>query len=401
MWPKEIPARDFDEPPSPLALRAEPGPAQEERTPQAPHEPGASKEDDKMNASSGPSRILWVLGTFLLLASVIGAGLVHSSLGTSHDPSHGGAAPNPPAVIALGFVCSDPDIVNLYPSQPGRVEWVAPEGAKIQKDEPLLKLDKRLAKLLVQEARVAVVDAEDQLTKANKAPDKDRIDRQLQQDAIDASVYTLSALKTELDLKKELRKITGSPKELEVYEAKIKALEKSVEVERKKLRLLELVDPKLEVTRARNKRDAKKVLLDKAELTLKECELLAPCDGTVLRVFVNPGEPGINPKAPAIQFCPDGKRIIRAEVPQEWAHLVHPTQQVRVEDDTQAGDPSWTGTVRHVSDWFTPRRHPILEPMVFNDVRTLECVIEVPVQDPKLRIGQRVRVLIPQKEKAN
>jgi hypothetical protein len=54
--------------------------------------------------------------------------------------------------------------------------------------------------------------------------------------------------------------------------------------------------------------------------------------------------------------------------------------------------------VQEVSDWFTHRRSIIQEPFQFNDVRTLQCIIAV-TEEPegqKLRIGQRMRVMINQ-----
>jgi hypothetical protein len=38
----------------------------------------------------------------------------------------------------------------------------------------------------------------------------------------------------------------------------------------------------------------------------------------------------------------------------------------------------------------------ILEPFMVNDVRTLECVIDINPGGPPMRIGQRVRVTIQQ-----
>ena len=64
-----------------------------------------------------------------------------------------------------------------------------------------------------------------------------------------------------------------------------------------------------------------------------------------------------------------------------------------IEDDTRAGT-TWKGKVVHISDWFTQRRSILMEPLQVNDVRTLECLIELvePHPQPPLRIGQRVRV---------
>ena len=59
-----------------------------------------------------------------------------------------------------------------------------------------------------------------------------------------------------------------------------------------------------------------------------------------------------------------------------------------------AGGSEWRGTVTHVSDWYTQRRSTLLEPMQFNDVRTLEVIIRPEKGKDPLRIGQRVRVTL-------
>ena len=59
----------------------------------------------------------------------------------------------------------------------------------------------------------------------------------------------------------------------------------------------------------------------------------------------------------------------------------------------------WKGKVLRVSDWYTQRRSILLEPLQFNDVRTLECLIEItqsPAGAPPLRIGQQMRVMVKQ-----
>jgi hypothetical protein len=49
-----------------------------------------------------------------------------------------------------------------------------------------------------------------------------------------------------------------------------------------------------------------------------------------------------------------------------------------------------------MSDWYTPRRSIIQEPLQFNDVRTLECIIQLDPDQQMPRIGQRVRVKLGQ-----
>jgi hypothetical protein len=95
-----------------------------------------------------------------------------------------------------------------------------------------------------------------------------------------------------------------------------------------------------------------------------------------------------------VVFCPDGQRIIRAEVEQEFARDVAVGQAAAVQDDTTADGPIWHGRVFRVSDWYTRRRSILQEPLQLNDVRTLECLVALDPGQQPLRIGQRVRVTI-------
>jgi hypothetical protein len=127
-----------------------------------------------------------------------------------------------------------------------------------------------------------------------------------------------------------------------------------------------------------------------------EHDVYAPADGTILRVLANEGE--ILPRQsnlPAVQFCPHGERVIRAEVQQEWAAKIAEGQSAVVEDESRGGY-QWRGKVTRVSDWFTHRRSMIQEPFQYNDVRTLECLIALEPGGRPLRIHQRVRVTIKQ-----
>ena len=88
------------------------------------------------------------------------------------------------------------------------------------------------------------------------------------------------------------------------------------------------------------------------------------------------------------------------------ANRIDPTPNARVAvgqeaiiQDSATGAGDWRGKVTRVSDWYSQRRSILLEPMQFNDVRTLECVIGGLVSkdpgQPPLRIGQRVRATLP------
>jgi len=62
--------------------------------------------------------------------------------------------------------------------------------------------------------------------------------------------------------------------------------------------------------------------------------------------------------------------------------------------DGWPGGGEWQGEVVRVSDWYAQRRSLLLEPLQFNDVRTLECIVQIDPSSSTPRIGQRVRVTL-------
>src|SRR5262249_17896981 len=94
-----------------------------------------------------------------------------------------------------------------------------------------------------------------------------------------------------------------------------------------------------------------------------------------------------------VLFCPRSPRLVRAEVEQEFARRVGVGMTAVVQDDT-SNAVSWRGQVTRLSDWYAHRRSMLLEPLQLNDVRTLECLIELDPGQALPRIGQRVRVVI-------
>jgi multidrug resistance efflux pump len=197
---------------------------------------------------------------------------------------------------------------------------------------------------------------------------------------------------------RQVKKAILSKLLLDKAKALVASLKSQVKLEKKKLEQLKKLDVTDKAKLAALVVQAKEVQVRQARQALKDCDVTAPVDGKVLRVQVNKGEAvSSRPKQPAILFCPAAKeRIIRAEVPQEYAWQVAVNNKVRIEDDTRPETSVfWTGKVIRLSDWYTHRRSILQEPLQFNDVRTLECIVSVQ-PDPKkpLRIGQRVRVKI-------
>jgi multidrug resistance efflux pump len=298
------------------------------------------------------------------------------------------------SVVSFGYVDVEGGITSLYPVLPGRVaEVLVEENESLKAGAVLFRLDDRLAQLRVQAAQAELDAARAQLADARKLPEQHRSKMAQQQAAILAVQNRLSAARHVRARKETLVK----SQQLNAEEAAaagdlVKELEATERAEQEKLRELELRDPAATITRAEQDVAAKLALLDQAKHALDECEIRAPVDGKVLRLFVSRGEVlGPQPKQPAVQFCPDAPRIVRAEVEQEFAGRVAVGQTAVIHDDTSTGT-TWRAKVDRISDWYTHRRSIVQEPLQFNDVRTLECILELDPGQPPLRMWQRVRV---------
>jgi multidrug resistance efflux pump len=342
--------------------------------------------------------LVGLLGTALLIGSGAGATFLMRSHADDHPKNKKtGDVPAPSETTAcIGHVDNEPGVASLYPSQPGRVaEVLVHEDQQVKAGEVLLRLESRSAAFLVKQAEEDLKAAELQLTEARKLPKQHQLLIAQQKHAIEAARHRLSAACYALERKQNMVRADHlAPEEGEVAAALVKELEAALAVEGQKLQSIELHDADTQVARAQVDVDNKRTKLDMARYALDECSLRAPCDGKILRIFVSAGEVlGPQPKAPAVQFAPSGIRIVRAEIEQEFAARVHVGQTALIQDDASMGE-TWRGKVLRISDWYTHRRSILQEPLQFNDVRTVECIIQLDPGQMGLRIGQRVRVKI-------
>lgn len=354
-----------------------------------------------MSLTRRTTRYFWLLGILLLVGTLLGAGWVlnHAPAGDASAQTPTSARPaGPDSIIAIGYVNVETGLIPLHPIQPGRVSHVyVAEGDEVFEGQLLMSVDNRVALAELREATAALGESQAQLTKVKMLQGLQKDKMAQQEAAVEASRHNAKAQAQQIAYYKRLfeqKQITIE--EFRGHEEKGKALDALVRVEEGKLHELKAFDFGPDLTRAEKDVEYKKAIVQKAHAALDGYDVYAPGAGTILRLSVNAGESvGREPKQPAMLFCPDLPRIVRAEVLQEFAGRVEPGQSAIVEDDTRAG-PQWAGRVVQVSDWFTQRRHRLLEPFQFNDVRTLECLVSVNANDRKLRIGQRVRVIIKQ-----
>jgi multidrug resistance efflux pump len=336
---------------------------------------------------------IWIVGLILAAASVAGTGLVLASRPARTTEPEPEAAPAA-GVACFGYVDVESGVAALYPLQPGRVEFVeVHENDEVAAGKVLLKLDARPAEQLVKQAQADLDAALVQLQRARKGAEQQNI-RELEQIAVvEAWRHRLKAAEWVLARKQELVTVATNAKEVAAAKEQCAELEAAIRGEEGKLQELRLNDPAWEVRRAEAEVVAKQARLDQARLGLEECQLKAPADGKVLRVQVSPGDVlGSQPVRPAVLFCPKGPRIVRAEIPQEFAAGIAVGQEVTIRDDSRT-ESHWRGKVRMLSDWYSHRRSMWQDPLQYNDVRTLECLIDLEPEQPALRIGQRVLVL--------
>lgn len=322
----------------------------------------------------------------------VGWWLNHSRTETSP-----GAIPTDLDVVCLGRVDGERPIASLEPAATGRVaEIFVVEGQTVQAKDKILRLEDESLKLRVKEAEDALgaVDVEvDMALEEQKLQPRRRV---LQEAAITAAKNRLSAARSLYRERQKAREFgTVSTAELTGADAEVKQLEHLVEVEAARLDELTALDTGLKVRAARAKQSMAQTSLELARQTLKECLLIAPTSGVVLRIQTSVGEmvaPGT--PQPAIIFRPQSPMIIRAELDQEFLGRVKPGMKATIRDDVRADSPTWTGTVARLGGWLARKRSVLLEPGEINDVRTAECIISLDGKPEGLLIGQRMRVRI-------
>lgn len=320
-------------------------------------------------------------------------------------------APPPPTYLAqeaskravcAAFVDVEQGITPIYPLSPGRVKKIhVRENQKVKAGTVLFQLDETLAKALLDEANADVAAALQQLEQAKRLGPQHEEQLKGQKAALDARRAELAGAQAKLRTAKKAHE-NGLLSQDEYLSAEkgVEAINSTIEIELAKLRGLESANPKTAELLATNDLAARRARLERAQFGFDECYIKAPFDGDVLRLFISEGESlGPNPRHPAVYLCPDKAKIVRAEVEQEFARRLKLGQTAIIQDDTALTNDTWKGKVSRISGWYAQRRSILLDPMQFNDVRTVECIIEVEGNDklPPLKIGQKLRVtLLPQ-----
>jgi multidrug resistance efflux pump len=356
-----------------------------------------------------------VLGVGITVVSFLGAARLTGgdTSGKTNGDSKAAQRNGEPArgsVICLGTVDRELRAFGVYPKnfpQPSEVtQLLVKEGEEVKAGQKLLQLnlapDKVMADLAVDEAQAAVEEAEAMLAQANQTLEMQQFAIEVQGAVVEAKREELNKAQLDFkDLKNAFERGAGKTKnELAAGEAGIRALQKGIEAEDKKLAGLKKVRPTTKVDQARAALNRAKANLKKAQHLRDPQFLEAPSAGSILRSNVAIGSSfGPQTREPALLFQPEANLIVRAEVEQEFVSRIAPGAPAIIEDYANSGL-QWKGRVVRVADAFLPKRTPgqsnleVLNPA--NDSNVLECIVSVEGTDQSLRprIGQRVRVYV-------
>ncbi len=349
-------------------------------------------------------RYTWVIGVAVLVVSVTGtAWILHSP--AADKPGKAPDKQDGQTVVCFALVDVAGGIRQLYPMlvQANHVKEVkVKENETVDAGAVLLEMDDTLARTKLERAEADLKDAEVLRDQAKKSQKKHDLDIQMQELAITAVQHKIDPAKKLLArVQKSRQDGLASAEEVDLAVGNVNSLEDAERAEKLKLDRLKLQDPAEDLTRAEQAVKEKKAVREQAEYALKQCQLTAPMEGTVVRLNVNAGDLlGPQPRQPAILFCPNTPRILRAEIEQEFAgrREINSGDRVKVQDnDVPSSDKVWKGKVVRLSDVYNSRRTIVQDlPFQLNDVRTRECIIELEPNPklPPLSINQRMRVTL-------
>jgi len=333
--------------------------------------------------------IAWVC----LLLTLFGCMGVQSQEKQSTAPVNGTS--QNPVIVAMGLVDVEQGVTRLMIEMPGRIVRIdAKENQTCEAGTALLAVDDTQVKLKLDQANLAFEVAERKVAQAKIALLIVEAEKQAQDVSIEVAEGRERAYNRRLvDLKNtEIPKTTV--RELEDLARDSTVLVKG---EKAKRHVIETKwdYAKTDVAQAELQVKIYQKHIKEAEKAVADCVLKAPFKGKVLRVRARVGElvvPGF--QEPLIEYCPDSPRIIRAEIPQEFAQTARVGQACKITDDSRNNAGSWTGHIQRLGDWYSPRRSNLFEPLQMNDVRTLECIVTLEPGGEPLRIGQRMRISI-------
>jgi multidrug resistance efflux pump len=296
----------------------------------------------------------------------------------------------------------------LVPPVPGKVkEILVKEGEPVKKDQVLVRLEDQEARDQLRVAEQELVVAKAKLDDSRKATANLVNEHELKvlsaQNQLNRATFAHSSALDNYEYARrqdEQKLVAGTDLKLKMALNAVNAAKKDREDAEAALEKLKSIDPKLSL---REPEEALKKAQLEVEAATKKLDMFvikAPSAGTIFEINYQIGGPcplpfGDSNSSRAMIFCPDEPLVVRAEVDQEWAMMVHAGLKATLTFRAPGRDYQWTGTVEKVSHYIQRRRSRVTEPDQFNDSRTRECLIRID-PDPKNPVihGMRMGVQI-------
>ena len=351
-----------------------------------------------------------LLGVGIGIVTFLGAAKSTGTGSESKDPTQKqGVRDTSRGIVCIGTAETEQQQIPVYPdcfpptTFPIRiVQVLKKEGDKVSKGEEIATLDSTLPKLMYEKALTGVDEAKAVMAQAKQAEVAHQFAIEVQEDIIGAKEFEITA---NVFRKNEAQnaKTKGLPyaaDALSAAEENIKALQKGVDAEKKKLAGLKQVRPTTKLDQARAAADRAQKDVEIAENLMKQIVYKSPVDGVIQRSSLHDGFVfGPQLRKEPILIQPTGKLHIRAEVLQEYAHRVALNQKAIIYDYTNTSL-SWNGKVIKIADTLSQKRSTNgsggVELFSSGDDPILEVTIELEV-DPKapiIRQGQKVRITL-------
>jgi multidrug resistance efflux pump len=351
-------------------------------------------------------RLSWLAGVALLTASLVGASHVLNSR-PAGGPGQGageGSFSGQPGVVCLGTYDSENapgGFVPLSPLQPGEVIDVpVQENQPVKKGDLLLRVDDEIQLKRLAEAEIGVRLAEAQVTEAQQGAEQYRAAVDGQQAAVSAATHKLAAAQHKFDRANKMKKSAPdytNPDDIAAAGEEVEALKAALAAEEAKFRGIQANKPDAKIRGAQENLSFARHKVEEAQLAVKRCRLEAPSDGVILRLTVAKGTVlGPQSRQAPVLFAPEGRRVVRAEVPQEFAHRVQVGMSATVQDETN-GQVTWHGQVMRLGAAYLPKRSafgPESLALAGSEERVLECLVVLDDHQPLPLLGQRLRVNI-------
>jgi HlyD family secretion protein len=296
-------------------------------------------------------RFRFVAGS-LAVAIALASGLAACGRSEQAAADASDVVETPYAAIAAGKVDVEGGLVDIAARQPGIVrEVVVEEGAEVERDQVLARLDDAEARLARDRAAATLRQAQAQVEALRVALDAAERDQARTERLRDENFVSPQRVENARDAVSDARAR---------FNVQMAAVAEA------------------------------RAALAQAEYIVEQHIVRAPDNGRIVRRYANPGMGASTLNVtPMFQLQPRAPRIVRAEVEERSLPLVHPGMAVEIVPEADQSQ-TYSGSVLRIAEVFGARRLQSDDPSQQTDERVVEVVVDA--QNAPVLVGQRVLV---------